>query len=158
MSGPFPLCFSVYSLILAYISSFVVSLGCGLYEVLDSVTFFPWPVSISSLSAWFVMYFVFTLCIFDPTFRLFEFRMLNVEKLNAFQFVKKRATSLTNLKFVRSSPSTLTPLEMYAFLKMPSIMKVTRLGENGSPCLAPHINGNSSDTNLSKWFLAVALL
>ena len=32
-------------------------------------------ISMSSLSAWFVMYFVFPLCVFKPTFRLSEFRL-----------------------------------------------------------------------------------
>ena len=66
------------ALILAYISSFVVSLRCVVCPMyLNSVTFsiFCWSISMSSLSAWFVMYFVFSLYIFKPTFRLSEFRL-----------------------------------------------------------------------------------
>ena len=70
----------------------------------------------------------------------------------------KRATSSANLKLVRFSPSTLTPSEMSAFLKTSSITAVNNLGENGSPCLTPLCIGNSSDTDLSKWILAVAWL
>ena len=66
------------ALILAYISSLVVSLRCMVCPgYLNSVTFsiFYWSISMSSLSAWFVMYFVFPLCIFKPTFRLSEFKL-----------------------------------------------------------------------------------
>ena len=76
------------ALILAYISSLVVSLRCVVCpRYLNSVTFsiFCWSISMSSLSAWFVMCFVFPLCIFKPTFRLSEFRLcmyacINYEK------------------------------------------------------------------------------
>ena len=70
----------------------------------------------------------------------------------------KRATSLANLMFVRFSPSTVIPSEMPTFLKTPSITAVNSLGESRSPCLAPLCIGNSSDTNLSIWILAVAWL
>ena len=66
------------ALILAYISSLVVSLRCVVCpSYLNSVTFsiFCWSISMSSLSAWLVMYFVFPLCISKPTFRLSEFRL-----------------------------------------------------------------------------------
>ena len=110
-----------------------------------------------SLSAWFVMYFVFLLCIFKPTFRLSEFRLLKCLSI-CLVVSLKRATSSANLKLVRFSPSTLTPSQMPAFLKTPSITAVNDLGESGSPCLTPLCIGNSSDTNLSKWILAVAWL
>ena len=61
----------------------------------------------SSLSAWFVMYFVFPLCIFKPTFRLSEFRLFRCFS-TCFVVSLKRATSSANLKLVRFSPSTLT--------------------------------------------------
>ena len=70
----------------------------------------------------------------------------------------KRATSSANLKLGRFSPSTFTPSEMSAFLKTSSITAVNNLGESGSPCLTPLCIGNSSDTDLSKWILAVAWL
>ena len=49
---------------------------CGLSEVFEFCHFFNFLlISMSSLSAWFVMYFVFPLCIFKPTFRLSEFKL-----------------------------------------------------------------------------------
>ena len=70
----------------------------------------------------------------------------------------KRATPSANLKLVRFSPSILTPSEMSALLKTSSITAVNNLGESGSPCLTSLCIGNSSDTDLSKWILAVAWL
>ena len=61
----------------------------------------------SSLSAWFVVYFVFPLCIFKPTFRLSEFRLVRCLSI-CFVVSLKRATWSANLKLVRFSPSTLT--------------------------------------------------
>ena len=90
----------------------------------------------SSLSAWFVMYFVFSLCIFKPTFRLSEFRLFKCFS-TCFVVSFKRATLSANLQLVRFLPSTLTPLEMSAFLKTSSITAVNSLGESGSPCLTP---------------------
>ena len=111
----------------------------------------------SSLSAWFVMYFVFPLCIFKPTFRLSEFRLFRCVSI-CFVVSLKRATSSANLKLVRFSPSTLTPSEMSAFLNTSSMTAVNHLGESGSPCLTPRCTGNSVDTSLSRWTLAVAWL
>ena len=115
------------------------------------------------------MYFVFPLCIFRSTFRLSEFRLYK-----RFSFVVvvvclfvclllllllflllNRATSPVNLKFVRFSPSTLILSDVSAFLKTSSIIAVKSLGESGSPCLTALFIGNLSDTNLSKWILAV---
>ena len=103
------------------------------------------------------MYVVFPLCIFKPTFRLSEFRLFKCFSI-CFVVSLKRATSSANLKLVRFSPSTLTPSEMSAFLKTSSITAVNSLGESGSPCLTPLCIGNSSDTALSKWILAVSWL
>ena len=90
---------------------------------------------------------------FKPTFRLSEFRLFKCFSI-CFVVLLKRATSSANLMLVRFSPSTLTPSEMSAFLKTPSITAVNKLGESGSPlCIE-----NSSDTDLSKWTLAVAWL
>ena len=75
-----------------------------------------------------------------------------------FFFSLKRAISAANLKFVRFSPSILIPSERSAFLKTSSVTAVNSLGESGSPCLTPLCIGNLSDTNLSKWILAVAWL
>ena len=111
----------------------------------------------SSLSAWFVVYFVFPLCIFKPTIRLPEFRLFKCFSI-CLVVSLKRATSSANLKLVRFSSSTLTPSEMSAFLKTSSITAVNNLGESGSPCVTPLCIVNSSDTNLSKWILAVAWL
>ena len=72
-------------------------------------------------------------------------------------FVEK-ATSSANLKLVGFSPSTLTPSEMSAFLNTSSMTAVNNLGESGSPCLTPLCIGNSVDTSLSRWTLAVAWL
>ena len=47
---------------------------------------------------------------------------------------------------------------MSVFLKTSSITAVNNLGESGSPCLTPLCIGNSTDTNLFKWILAVAWL
>ena len=55
------------------------------------------------------------------------------------------------VKLVRFSPSTLTPSEMSAFLNTPSMTA----GESGSPCLTPLCIGNSVDTSLFRWILAV---
>ena len=88
----------------------------------------------SSLSAWFVRYFVFPLCIFKATFRLSEFRLFKCISI-CFVVSLKRATSSANLKLVRFYPSTLTLSEMSAFLKTSSITAVSNLGESGSPCL-----------------------
>ena len=120
---------------------------------------------------------------FKPTFRLSDFRLFKcfsicfVSCFLLFCFVFlvvvvfflfflllllfcfcfwKRATTSTNLKLVRFSPSTLIPSEMSAFLKISSITAVNSLGESESPRLTPLCIGNSSDTNLSKWILAVA--
>ena len=103
------------------------------------------------------MYFVFPLCIFKPTFRLSEFRLFKCFSI-CFVVSLKRATSSANVKLVRLSPSILTPSEISAFLKTSSITVVNNLDESGAPCLAPLCIGNSSDTNLSKWILAVAWL
>ena len=111
----------------------------------------------SSLSAWFVMYFVFPLCIFKPTFRLSEFRLFRCFSI-CFVVLLKRATSSVNLKLVRFSQSTLTPSEMSAFLNTSSMTAVNNLGESGPPCLTPQCIGNSVHTNLSRWTLAVAWL
>ena len=146
------------ALILAYISSFVVFLRCVVCpRYLNSVTFsiFCWSVSMSSLSAWFVMYFVFPLCIFKPTFRLSEFRLFRCFSI-CFVVSLNRPTSSTNLTLVRFSP--LTYSEMSAFLQTSSITAVNNLGESGSPCLTPLCIGKSSDTNLPKWILALAWL
>ena len=88
----------------------------------------------SSLSAWFVMYFVFPLCISKPDFRLSEFRLFRCFSI-CFVVSLKRTTSLANLKLVRFSPSTLTPSEMSVFLNTSSMTAVNNLGESGSPCL-----------------------
>ena len=50
---------------------------CDLFKIfeLSLLKFFSWSISISSLSTWFVMYCVFPLCIFRPTFRLSEFKL-----------------------------------------------------------------------------------
>ena len=109
----------------------------------------------SSLSAWFVMYFVFPLCIFKPTFRLSEFKLFRCFSI-CFVVSLKRATSSANLKLVRFSPSTLTPSELSALLSTSSMTAVNNLGESGSPCLTPLCIGNSVDTSLSRWTLAVA--
>ena len=69
----------------------------------------------SSLSAWFVMYFVFPLCIFKPAFRLSEFKLFGCFSV-CFVVSLKGASSSVNLQLVRSSPSTLTPSEMSPFL------------------------------------------
>ena len=111
----------------------------------------------SSLSAWFVMYFVFPLCFFKPTFRLSKFKLFRCFSI-CFVVSLKRATSPANLKLVRFSPSTLTPSEMSAFLNTSSMTAVNNLGESGSPCLTPLCIGNSVDTSLSRWTLAVAWL
>ena len=111
----------------------------------------------SSLSAWFVMYFVFPLCIFKPTFRLSEFRLFRCFSI-CFVVSLKRATSSANLMLVRFSPSILTPSEMSAFLNTSSMTAVKNLGESGSPCLTPLCTGNSVDTSLSRCTLAVAWL
>ena len=111
----------------------------------------------SSLSAWFVMYFVFPLCIFKPAFKLSEFRLFRCFSI-CFLVSLKRATSSTNLKLVRFSPLTLTPSEMSAFLHTSSITAVNNLGESRSPCLTPLCTGNSVETSLSRWTLAVAWL
>ena len=148
------------ALILAYISSLVVSLRCVVCpRYLNSVTFsiFCRSTSMSSPSAWFVMYFVFPLCIFKPTFRLFEFKLFRFFSI-CFVVSLKRATLSANLKLVRFSPSTLTPSEMSAFLNTSSVTAVNNLGESGSPCLTPLCIGNSVDTSLSRWTLAVAWL
>ena len=100
---------------------------------------------------------VFPLCIFKPTFRLSEFRLFKCFSI-CFVVSLKRATSSASLKFVRVSPSTLTPSEMSAFLKTSSITAVNNVGESGSPCLTPLCIGNSSDTDLSKGILAIAWL
>ena len=146
------------ALILAYTSSLVVSLRCVVCpRYLNSVTFsiFCWPISMSSLSALFVMCFVFPLCIFKPTFRLSEFRLFRCFSI-CFVVSFKRATSSANLKLLRFSLSTLTPSEISAFLNTSSITAVNNLGESGSPCLTPLCIWNSVDTNLSRWNLAVA--
>ena len=111
----------------------------------------------SSLSAWFVMYFVFLLCVFKPTFRLSEFKLFRCFSI-CYVVSLKRVTSSANLKLVRFSPSTLTPSEMSAFLNTSSMTAVNNLGESGSPCLIPLCTGNSVDTSLSRWTLAVAWL
>ena len=111
----------------------------------------------SSLSTWFVMYFVFPLCIFKSTFRLSEFRLFRSFSI-CFVVLLKRATSSANFKLVRFSPSTLTPSEMSAFLNTSFMTAVNNLGESGSPCLTPQCIGNSVDTSLSRWTLAVAWL
>ena len=49
----------------------------------------------SSLSAWFVMYFVFPLCIFKPAFRLSQFRLFKHFSV-CFVVSLKRATSSAN--------------------------------------------------------------
>ena len=87
----------------------------------------------SSMSAWFVMHFVFPLCIFKPTFRLSEFRLFRCFSI-CFVVSLKRATSSANLKLARFSPSTLTHSEMSAFLNTSSMTAMNNLGESGSPC------------------------
>ena len=72
-------------------------------------------------------------------------------------FSLKRATSSANLKLAWFSPWTLIPSES-AFLKMFSTVAVSSLGEIGSPFLTHLFIGDSSDTNLCKWILAVAWL
>ena len=111
----------------------------------------------SSLSAWFVMYFVFLLCIFKPTIRLSEFRLFRCFSV-CFVVSLKRATSSANLKLVRFSPSTLTPSDMSAFLDTSSMTAVNNLGESGSPCLTSLCIGNSVDTSLFRWTFAVPWL
>ena len=111
----------------------------------------------SSLSTWFVMYFVFPLCIFKPAFRLSEFKLFRCFCI-CFVVSLKRAASSANLKLVWFSPSTLTPSEMSAFLNTSSMTAVNNLGESGSPCLTPMCIGNSVDTSLSRWTIAVASL
>ena len=102
----------------------------------------------SSLSAWFVMYFVFPLCIFKPTFRLFEFKLFRCFSI-CFVVLLKRATSSANLQLVRISPLTLTSSEMSAFLNTSSMTAVNNLGESGIPCQTPLCMGNSMDTSLN---------
>ena len=68
------------------------------------------------VSAWFVMYFVFPLCIFEPTFRLSEFTLFRCFSI-CFIVSFKRATSSANLKLLRFSPSTLTPSDNNNLLK-----------------------------------------
>ena len=75
-----------------------------------------------------------------------------------FFFPLKRATSLANPKFERFSLSTLIPSEMADFLKTSSVTAGNSLGESGSPCMTPLFIGNSLDTNLSTWILAVVRL
>ena len=84
---------------------------CGFFEVFESCY-------LSSLSSWFVVYLVFP-CVFlgQVFFHLFCFVV-------CVFFSYKRATSSANLKFVRFSPSTLSPLEMSAFLKTSSVTTV----------------------------------
>ena len=149
------------ALILAHISYLVVSLRCVICpRYLHSVTFsiFCWSISMTSLSAWFVMYFVFPLRIVKPTFRLSEFKLFRCFYIFVVVVLLKRATSSANLKLVRFSPSTLTPSEMPAFLNTSSMTAVNNLGESGSPCLTPLCIGNSVDTSLSRWTLAVTWL
>ena len=94
---------------------------------------------------------------FKPTFRLSEFKLFRCFSI-CFAVSLKRATSSANLKLVRFSPSTLTPSEMSAFLNTSSMTAVNNLGESGSPCLTSLCIGNSVDTSLSRWTLAVAWL
>ena len=135
------------ALILAGISSFVV---CGLSKVFHK---FPDQLYLHCLHS--LACIVFFSCVFLG--RLSHFLSsdcLNVSSL----FLLKGATSLTDLKFVRSSPSTSIPSETSAFLKTSSKTEVNSSGESGSPCLTPMSIGISSDTNLSKWILATAWL
>ena len=134
----------------------------GLSEVFEFCHFFKFSqsVSISSLSAWFVMYFAFPLCIIMPTFTFSEFRLFKC----FFPFVLllffslKRATPSANLKRVRFSPSTFIHSGMSAFLKTSSIREVNSFGESRSPSLTPLFIGDSSDTNASTWIPAIAWL
>ena len=103
------------------------------------------------------MYFVFPLGTFKPTFRLSEFKLFRCFSI-CFIVSLKTATSSANLKLVRFHPSTLTPSEMSAFLNTSSVTAVNNLGESGSRCLTPLCIGNSVDTILSRWTLAVAWL
>ena len=130
---------------------------CGLSEVfeLSLFQFFADLLVCLRCPHGLIMYFVFPLCIFKPTFRLSEFRLFMCFSI-CFVVSFKRATSSANLKLLRFSPSTLTPLEISAFLNTSSITAVNSLGESGSPCLTPLCIGNSVDTNLSRWTLAVA--
>ena len=88
------------------------------------------------------------------TFRLSEFRLI----FNLFCFYVEETSIISKLKFASFSPSILILSEMYAFLKTFSITEVNNLGGRGPPCLTPLFIGNLSDTNLSKWILAVAWL
>ena len=73
---------------------------CVLSEVFEFCHFFYffWSVSISSLSAWSVVYFVFPLCIFKPTFRLSEFRLLRHQYKTTKIFTAFRVFSCTILE------------------------------------------------------------
>ena len=103
------------------------------------------------------MYFVFPLCIFKPTFMLSEFRLFMCFSI-CFVISFQSATSSTNLKLLRFSPSTLTPSDISAFLNTSSITAVNNLGESGSPCLTPLCIWNSVDTNLSRWTPCCSLI
>ena len=75
---------------------------CGLSEVFEFCHFFNFfadLLSMSSLSAWFVMYFVFPLCIFKPIFRLSELKLFGCFSI-CFVVSLKRATSSVNLMSV----------------------------------------------------------
>ena len=63
---------------------------CDLSEVFEFCHFFFWLFGISALSAWFVRYFVFPLCIFRPTYRLSEVRLFKCFPL-CFVFVVKKS-------------------------------------------------------------------
>ena len=97
----------------------------------------------------------FSFGIFKPTFRLSECKLFRYFSI-CFAVSLKRATSSANLTLVRFSPSTLTPSEMSAFLNTSSMTAMNNLGESEYPCLTPLCIGNSVDTSLSRWTLAVA--
>ena len=123
---------------------------------------------ISSLSAWFVVHFVFPLCIFRPTFRLSEFRLskwfffsicLLLFCLGGFSPIEK--SNIVSKPLVCKVFSIDIDFFTYVCLLkdfLHNTTAVNSLGKNGSPCLTPLFTGNSSDTNLSKWIPAVAWL
>ena len=93
------------ALILAYISSFVVSLKyvvCPRYLNFVNFSIFPCSISISSLPVQFVMYFVCLLCTVKPTFRLSEFRLFKC--LSIFVIVEQ-GNIIAKPKVLRYSPA-----------------------------------------------------
>ena len=105
------------------------------YLYLSTFSITSFSITIVSSDLKLVIYFVFPLCIMSPIFLLHWFSKLH---LHIFSDVAIRAKSSTNLRSVKFSPSTLSPLSWrFSVLNISSTAVVNILGEIVSPCLTP---------------------